>query len=364
MAKGRRPPERRVLLADVARVAGTSPATASRALMDDPRIGEGTRAAVRAAAASLGYVPNAAARSLRAQRTHILGLLLDDLADPVHGQMAAGFEAAAAEEGFVVFIMTGLHDLAREERALRTFVEHRADGIVVASCVSDPADVLERISRERVVFVQPDYPRLADGPGPPDRGVLRSDDGGGVATTIEHLMTQGYRRLAYVGAGGTASDRLRRAAAATALEGFVDGRLRVYDAGLAGWRDPSKVADALADDPPDAVICYDDKLAIALMDALRSTVLDVPRDVAVVGFDGIALSGRSRPRLTTVAVPWVELGRRAVEMLVASARDGSMPASEVLSVRLVVGETTPQRTLPAGDRRAPEVIVAGARGRG
>ena len=134
----RRPSERRVVLADVARDAGTSESTASRALKDDPRIGEATRAAVRASAASLGYVPNAAARSLRARRTHILGLLLDDLADPVHGQLAAGFEEAAAGQGYAVFMMTGLHDPAREQRALRAFIEHRADGIVLASCVSEP----------------------------------------------------------------------------------------------------------------------------------------------------------------------------------------------------------------------------------
>ena len=109
---------------------GTSEATASRALKDDPRIGEATRAAVRAAAHKLGYVPNAAARSLRAQRTHILGLLLDDLADPVHGKVAAGFEEAAASLGYAVFMMTGLHDAEREQRALTAFVEHRADGIV------------------------------------------------------------------------------------------------------------------------------------------------------------------------------------------------------------------------------------------
>src|SRR5687768_4467377 len=97
-----RRPERRVVLADVARIAGTSEATASRALKNDPRIGEATRATVRAAALKLGYVPNAAARSLRAQRTHILGLLLDDLADPVHAKVAAGFEEAAASQGYEI----------------------------------------------------------------------------------------------------------------------------------------------------------------------------------------------------------------------------------------------------------------------
>ena len=352
--------EPRINLAAVARAADTSESTASRALRDDPRIGETTRAAVRAAAARLGYVPNAAARSLRARRTHILGLLLDDLADPVHGQVAAGFEEAAASQGYAVFIMTGLHDLGREGRALRAFVEHRTDGIVLASCVSDPVEVYARVPEERVVFVQPDYPRLADGVAPPDHGVLRIDDAGGVAATIGHLVERGYRRIAYVGAGGGPSDFIRRSAAAAALDALVRAPLRVYDAGVAGWRDPSTVAGVLADDRPDAVICYDDKLALALMDALRLIQLDVPADIAIAGFDGIPLSGRSNPRLTTVASPSVAIGRRAVEMLMASARDGSMPASEVLPVRLVVAESTPRHAVI---REAPYVpdAVAGAR---
>ena len=351
----RRVPERRVVLADVARLAKTSEATASRALKNDPRIGEATRAAVRAAAQKLGYVPNAAARSLRARRTHILGLLLDDLADPVHGQVAAGFEAAAAGKGYAVFIMTGLHDAEREQRALRAFVEHRADGIVLASCVSDPSDVHSRVPAERVVFVQPDYPSLAHGATPPSRSVLRTDDSAGVTALVHHLVERGYRQIAYVGAGGTPSDVLRGSAARTALASVSSEPLVVLDAGGAGWRDASHIAAELAAAPPDAVICYDDKLALALLDALRSTSLDVPGDIAVAGFDGTSVARLARPRLTTVAVPSVELGRRAVEMLLEAHRDGRMPASEVLPVSLVIGESTPAR--PTAPRHSPKPAV-------
>lgn len=354
----RRPPERRVVLADVARLAGTSEATASRALKHDPRIGEATRAAVHAAALKLGYVPNAAARSLRARRTHILGLLLDDLADPVHGKVAAGFEEAAAAEGYAVFIMTGLHDPEREQRALTAFVEHRADGIVVASCVSDPADVLAQVPADRVLFVQPDYPGLANGGEVPIRGVLRTDDSAGVAATVRHLVERGYRRITYVGPGSWASDTMRRAAGAATLEGLGHGPMRFLDAGVHGWRDASAVAQTLAADPPDAVLCYDDKLALALLDALRSTRLVVPDDLALVGFDGIPAARQSWPRLTTVDVPSVEVGRRAVEMLMASVRDGLMPTSEVLPVTLVIGDSTPTRAPRIGSRGTPETVAA------
>ena len=350
----RRPPERRVRLTDVARLAGTSEATASRALKDDRRIGEATRDAVRAAAHKLGYVPNAAARSLRAKRTHILGLLLDDLADPVHGKVAAGFEEAAASRGYAVFMMTGLHDAEREQRALRAFVEHRADGIVLASCISDPSDVFRSVPQDRVVFVQPDYPALADGAEPPSHGVLRTDDVGGFTLAVEHLVGQGYRRIGYVGPGVGSSDALRRAAASEALDRLGFGPMRFVDSGPNGWRDPFVAAQQLAADPPDGVVCYDDKLALALLDALRSTRLDVPRDLALVGFDGIPPARQSRPRLTTVDVPSVQIGQHAVEMLVSSIRDGIPVPSETVPVRLVVGESTP----PANVARDPSPVGA------
>jgi LacI family transcriptional regulator len=354
----RRPPERRVVLADVARIAGTSEATASRALKDDPRIGENTRAAVRAAALRLGYVPNAAARSLRAKRTHILGLLLDDLADPVHGKVAAGFEEAAANQGYAVFMMTGLHDLEREQRALTAFVEHRADGIALASCVSDPIDVHRRVAKDRVVFVQPDYPALADGGEPPARGVVRTDDAAGVSATVRHLVERGYRRITYVGPDSTASGVQRRTSASETLDSLGLGPLRFLDVGVDGWRDGSSVADQLAADPPDAVLCYDDTLALTVLDALRSTPIRVPEDLAVVGFDGIPAAHQSRPRLTTVDVPSVDIGRRAVEMLLAAGRDGAMPASEVVPVRLVVGDSTPVREAAARGPASREMVGA------
>ncbi len=256
--------------------------------------------------------------------------------------VAAGFEEAAASRGFAVFMMTGLHDADREERALRTFLEHRADGVVLASCVSEPSDVFRYVSQERVVFVQPDYPSLADGAEPPDHGVLRSDDVGGFSAAIEHVVEQGYRRIAYVGPGIGASDAVRRAAAAETLERLGLGTMRFVDSGPNGWRDPSVAAEQLASDPPDAVVCYDDKLAMALLDALRSTQLDVPGEIGFMGFDGIPAARQSRPRLTTVDVPSVEIGRRAVEMLVDSTREGKPRPSEVLPVRLIVGETTPR----------------------
>ena len=138
-------PRDRVLLRDVARRANVSGSTASRALSDDPRISRATRELVKAAAADLHYVPNAAARSLRARRTRTLGLLLPDLRDPVHGQIASAFEEQARTEGYCVIVVAGERDVLRERLALRIFAEHGTDGVAVVSSVVSPRELRERV---------------------------------------------------------------------------------------------------------------------------------------------------------------------------------------------------------------------------
>ena len=178
------------------------------------------RPALRHSSSATSPTPRHAACGAR--RTHILGLLLDDLADPVHGKVAAGFEEAAAAQGYAVFIMTGLHDPEREQRALTAFVEHRADGIVVASCVErSRRGACPRPGRSRGL-------RPARLPGPRGRrrtpGARRPPHRRQRGLRRHWCATSssaGYRRIAFVGPGSGASDSLRRAAAATALRGAV-----------------------------------------------------------------------------------------------------------------------------------------------
>jgi DNA-binding LacI/PurR family transcriptional regulator len=100
------------------------------------------------------------------------------------------------------------------------------------------------------------------------------------------------------------------------------------------------VARKIAEDPPDAVVCFDDKLALAVIDSLRQHGIRVPDDLAVVGFDDIPFAQISNPRLTTVAQPSSAMGQRAVEMLLSAIDAGTVPPSEVLPVRLMVREST------------------------
>lgn len=345
-------PDRRVVLDDVARMANVSRSTASRALVDDPRISEPTRTAVKHAASELRYVPNAAARSLRAQRTRILGLLLANLSDPVHGQIAAAFEQEAWARGYRVIFSAGLQDPTLERKALRIFTEHAADGVAMVSCVLAPSEAQSRVRPDRLIIVQPDHRRVHRHRGPLVPGVIMTDDASGVEAVVDHLVAAGHHDIAYVGSGVRASNTVRGTTVERALRSHGIRRpTRHFMASEDAWRDPEGIAALIAGEPPGALICYDDKLALALMDALRRHGIRAPEDIGIVGFDGIPFAAISNPRLTTVATPSAELGSLAASSLIGAIQTGELPEAMVLPVELVVRDSTLPR-LPLAAHRA------------
>jgi LacI family transcriptional regulator len=192
-----------------------------------------------------------------------------------------------------------------------------------------------------VVFVIGEHPALAGYRSDLARGCIRADDIQGMDAVVRHLCDSGYRRFAYAAGLGSASDVTRRDAVRRALAAAkIAAPLRVYDSRPPSGGTNGAVAAAIAGAPPDALICYDDKLAFQLVDQLREHGITVPRDIAVVGFDDIPFARMANPRLTTVAQPSVEIGRRAAAMLLTAIRTGTMPQSIQLPVRLVVREST------------------------
>ena len=344
MARRQSVPQRRVLLDDVAQMARVSRSTASRALVDDPRISEPTRIAVKLAASELQYVPNAAARSLRARHTRILGLLLANLSDPVHGQIAAAFEQEAEAGGYRVIFAAGMQDPALERKALSVFTEQAADGVAMVSCVLAPNEAHGRVRPDRLIIVQPDHRRVQRYRGPLVPGVIMTDDASGVEAVVDHLVATGYRDIAYVGSGARASSTVHREAVGRALRKHgIQVNLDRFPSPDNSWRAPEPIAELIAADLPEALICYEDVLALALMDSLRNLGIHVPDDVGIVGFDGILFAEMSNPRLTTVTTPLAELGRLAASSLIGAIRSGALPPAAVLPVDLVVRESTRAR---------------------
>ncbi len=337
-------PDRRVTIEDVARVARVSPATVSRALKGSPLISEETRRRVARAARRLGYVPNQAARSLVTRTTRTLGLMIPDVTDPIHGQVVTGFEQEATAGGYTVIMANGFADPVHERRALQVFLAQRADGIALMGSVLRQSQVRGLLRPAPVVFITGEHPSLTGYAADLSRGCIRADDIAGIEAVVDHLLDAGYRRIAYFNGPPLASNLTRRAAAIRSLQtAGVKSRLIefVWDGHVRRSVEASAVR--IAQERPDAVICYDDKLALNTIDALRALGLRVPDDVAVVGFDDIPFAAIASPRLTTVAQRSVEMGRLAVTMLRGAIATGTMPRSIAVPVQLVIRESTSRR---------------------
>jgi LacI family transcriptional regulator len=338
---------RRATLADVARIAGVSPATVSRALKQDHRISAITRDVVVRAAEQLSYVPNQAARSLVMRSTRTLGLLVPDVTDPMHGQVIAAFEQEATARGYSVSIGSVQSDAARERRSLELLAAQRADGVALMGSVLRQRDVVEALHPTPAVFIKSEHLSLASSAADLPNGCIRADETRGIEALVQHLVEQGCRRLAYLNGPPIASNAVRRLVASRAVHAAshtsdVVARLRQYSSGVDGWRSGKELVSNIVQDRarPDAVICFDDKLALAVMDALRAVNLRVPDELAVVGFDDIPFAGLANPRLTTVAQPSAEMGRLAAAMLLDADKNGEVPRSVKLPVELVVRESS------------------------
>lgn len=308
-------------------------------MRNDEQISAATRRRVQRIAEQLGYVPNATARNLKLRRSTTLGLMTPDVTDPIHGQIATGFQQRAAELGYSVILANGFNNSEIELQALADFVAHQVAGVVLMGSVLRPAAAARLLGPSAVVFIESEYLSRAGSCGDLRRGCIRTDDCDGIRQVVAHLVGGGCRVIAYFGEHHRASGHLRLAAL----------RDELAERGLpepATYEPPGTheamvdVARHIASDDPDAVVCYDDKLALHLIDALRTAGVRVPADVAVTGFDDIPFARISNPRLTTVTQDSEHLGMLGVEMLVATLDTGRVPASRTLPVRLVVREST------------------------
>jgi LacI family transcriptional regulator len=330
--------ERRITLREVAIAAGVSVATVSRALNDDPQISTATRERVAATAEALGYVPDLAARSLAVRATRTFGLMVPDAMDPIHGTVVAGFEAAAQAAGYTVIVANSLRDAGRERAAVRAFRAHRADGLALMGAVLDLETVAVMVRPSPVVFLNSE--RIKGGrPVELPIGCMRPDEADGIRQLVEHLVAEGCRRIGYVGVEDRPGSNLVREQAfrASILERLGHPPLAAFV-----WNadERERLAADLRNAGVDGVIAYDDRVALALLDALRTVGVSVPGDIAVAGFDDIPFAAISNPRLTTVGQPAYEMGALAVEELLRAIGTGELSPSRVLPVKLAVREST------------------------
>jgi DNA-binding LacI/PurR family transcriptional regulator len=330
----------RVTIRDVARLAGVAPSTVSMALSNNSEIAVETRLLVREAAAKLQYIPNHAARSMRGELQRALGVVIPHssahvFSHPYFMDILGGITTVANEHDFVVILSTAREEEHGDSAYIKMLRAQRVDGVILASAALFDRHVMElAVSGYPFVFLGR-YPLNADITS------VGIDDIGGADMMTSHLLARGYNPIVHVTGPLqhlSAADRrdgfrraLGRAGIASREEDLIEG-----DYSEASGR---AAAQQILNRPrlPRAIFAGNDEMAYGILDVLRERGLRVPEDIALAGFDDLAIARVMTPALTTVHQPIVQLGATAAERLIALVEHKALPESQtILPVTLTV----------------------------
>ncbi|MDR1824724.1 MAG: LacI family transcriptional regulator [Bifidobacteriaceae bacterium] len=338
MANGGQGNGKMATLADVARLAGVSVPTASKALRGRGQLRQETRDRIRAAADQLSFTPNPLARGLLAARSGIVGLVTHDLEGRFSIPILMGAEDAFGLDRLSVMLSDARGDAIREQRQLEALVAQRVDGIIVVGARSDERASLGRSLPVPLVYA---YAHSAD---PTDCSIIPNSYQSG-RLAVDHLIACGRSRIGVITGDpgyGASQERVRGA-----LDALHDsGLAMVGDQALFGaWNQDwgRAAAAALLDRHPDldGLVCGSDQIALGVLDVLGERGVTVPRDISVIGHDNWeVLSAFSRPPLTSIDMNLEELGRRAAARLVEAMNGTPAEGREVIAPRLALRKST------------------------
>jgi DNA-binding LacI/PurR family transcriptional regulator len=335
----------RVSIKDIAKAAGVSHSTVSRALSDSPLVSDETKARVQHLAQEMGYSPNTLARSLVTRQTYSVGLVVTTIADPFIAEVVQGIEATAHDHGYTVVLCNSGAEPEREIAAVEMLRSKRVDGVIVTSSRVG-ALYLEHLERIGVPIVLINNHNEQSGRY---TFTVTVDNRHGGCLATDHLIQLGHRRIAYVTAPADHSsdlDRMtgyRQALVDSGIE--PDPDLVVPGNGRADGGERALETLTALDVLPGAVFCYNDMTAIGLINAARGAGLVVPSDLAVVGFDDIPFATYCCPPLTTIAQPKVEMGQLAMKMTLSlmaieEGENGEELSNIVVQGKLIVRAST------------------------
>lgn len=346
-------------LIDVARAAGVSTATASLALKENSRISAETRERVRKAVESTGYRYNRLAAKLRTGQTMTVGLLITDISNPYFAALAAGVETVMDEHGYMVFLVNSGDNSTRQSRQIATLMEHGVDGVLLSPADGTDVKTMTGLVESDLPVVQ--VSRWVDGLpfdiiGPDNIAVARE--------LTEHLLMTGHKRIGFIGGADGGSVRIERLAGYH--QALTDAGLAV-DPLLTPVAPPTRSNGARLlhqiiklDNPPTAVICYHDLMALGALEAAYEIGLTVGTDLAIAGFDDITEAALCRPALTTVHIDAESIGRTAAIRLLARIKgDDSDPAHSIVPAHLVVRESCGSALKPDPDLKSIQTAQGG-----
>lgn len=298
---------------DVAERAGVSTATVSRALMNPEKVSVATRQKVEQAVIDVGYAPHALARNARRSESRTILVIVPDICDPFFSEIIRGVEVTAATEGYLVLIGDCAHQNQQEKSFLNLMLTRQIDGMVLlGSQLPFETGVEEQRILPPMVMANEFAPEL-------ELPTVHIDNLTAAFEAVNHLYQLGHRRIACIAGPEDMPlchyrlqgyiQALRRNGLTVDPHYIVRGDF-TFDAGSEALKQLMTLPE-----PPEALFCHSDIMALGAMSQAKSSGLRVPQDLSLVGFDDIELSRYSDPQLTTVAQPRFNIGREAMLLL-------------------------------------------------
>ncbi len=345
---------RRSGVKDVARLAGVSTATVSRALNLPQQVDPRTRERVRDAIDKLRYVPHGAARALRSRRSRMIGAVVPSFDYALYARTTSALQQVLDERGYSLVLATHYYDLATEVRVTAQLVEHGVDAFVFVGADHDPAlyALLERYGRPYVLSWGIDPARIHPYIGFDNRAATRM--------LAEYLIGLGHRRFGLISAPTDGNDRSRERGAgvreALAAHGLALDEAATYYGAISLASGAQGLRAIIASRArPTAIIATNDVFAVGAMVACREMGIRIPDELSITGVDSTDLGATQTPALTSVQTPIVEIGRAAAMDLIARLEGRPADMHQQLPFTLVKrGSTAP----PARRRRADAARAA------
>jgi LacI family transcriptional regulator len=341
-----------VRIRDVAAAAGVSVGTVSNVLNRPETVAPSTRNRVLAAITELGFVRNESARQLRGGAARAIGLIVPDIGNPFFTDVARGVEAVASEAGQVVVLCNSDETPHRERRNIDLLGEQRVHGVLITP-VDKADDPVLRLREHGLSVVLVDHPTTD-----PELCSVSVDDRAGGELAVTHLLAEGASSIVYVGGpSGVHQIAERRRGALDALRNAGRDPEMLETLELPGLNVASgmRAGERLVarSTLPDAVFCANDLVALGLLQSVVRAGLNVPGDLAIVGYDDIDFAAAAAVPLTSVRQPREQLGRTAAELVMS---ESSSPGRHehrhvVFTPELVVRDSSRLTRDPAGARR-------------
>ena len=334
---------RRITIKELARQAGVSHSTVSRALNNHPALARETVERIQQLARELNYVPSHSARSLKTNRSHMLGVIVHRIADPFYSEVLGGIQNAAHQFQYGMFVSASENDMERQAALIRGMFGRQADALIIGDSFLTSADLGKLGIRVPTVFIHNRATEVLP-------HSIYHDDVNATRALTRHLLDLGHHRIAFGGnqRGGLLHQQRRQGVVtelkAAGLKLQKDYDLIAPNGQMSSGALLAKQLLKLAKRPT-AIICYNDMQALGVMQTLQQANLRIPDDISVAGFDDIPLAEFLYPALTTYRQPIWELGQMAAKVvlnLLGENVNGTFVSEPLIKMRgqLVVRRST------------------------